>query len=69
LFSVRARQNFACNILESQMNGRLTDPDGRPGPLMDLLEKLDLSFTGIFAAELAVNMFSNLWERFVKDSW
>jgi hypothetical protein len=34
-----------------------------------LLEQLDIVFTVIFTAELAVNMISNLWDRFVNDSW
>ena len=62
-------QNFACNIFESEMNGRLTDSEGRPGPIMELLEHLDLAFTGIFAVELGVNMLANMWERFVNDGW
>mmetsp|Transcript_76731 Transcript_76731/g.206772 ORF Transcript_76731/g.206772 Transcript_76731/m.206772 type:complete len:291 (-) Transcript_76731:88-960(-) len=61
--------NFVCNIIESQMRERLTDKDGTPSRLAEVLKTLDLAFTIVFAAELAVNMLSNLWSRFVGDGW
>ena len=62
-------QNFMCSIIDSQLTGRLTDAAGNPTPAAMLLDVLDKAFTGVFTAELAVNMASNLWTRFVHDPW
>eukprot|EP00292_Cryptomonas_paramecium_P008747 CAMPEP_0113714766 /NCGR_PEP_ID=MMETSP0038_2-20120614/32824_1 /TAXON_ID=2898 /ORGANISM="Cryptomonas paramecium" /LENGTH=283 /DNA_ID=CAMNT_0000641829 /DNA_START=125 /DNA_END=972 /DNA_ORIENTATION=- /assembly_acc=CAM_ASM_000170 len=55
--------NFVCNIVESQLTGRLTDEHGNPTDSANTLEALDKAFTGVFAFELLVNMVSNLWSR------
>ena len=62
-------QNFVCTIVESQLTGQLTDTAGDPTPAALLLNALDKAFTAIFTVELAVNMASNLWTRFVHDPW
>ena len=62
-------QNFTCSIIDSELTGRLTDAAGNPTPAATLLDSLDKAFTAIFTVELAVNMASNLWTRFVHDPW
>ena len=62
-------QNFACSIVDSQLTGRLADAAGNPTPAARTLDALDRAFTAVFAAELAVNMASNLWARFAHDPW
>ncbi len=61
--SPRARgQNFGCTIAESQFIARLTDARGAPTAFARNLDALNLAFTLLFTAELAVNAFSN-WCR------
>ena len=62
-------QNFGCNIVEAQLAGTLQDASGAPTEAAAQLESLDYAFTAVFMVELAVNMASNLWDRFVTDSW
>jgi hypothetical protein len=59
-------QNFGCSIAEAQLAGTLQESDGA---LIARLEALDRAFTAVFTVELAVNMASNLWSRFVTDAW
>ena len=51
--------NFVANILEAQSGGKLDD----------ILEALDLVFTGLFTFELIVNLFATLFAEFFADPW
>ena len=62
-------QNCGCSILDSQLTGRQTDASGAPTGTAVVLAVLDKAFTGVFTFELAVNMASNMWARFVHDPW
>ena len=55
--------------MEAQLAGTLQDESGEPTGAAAQLESLDYAFTAVFTVELAVNMASNLWDRFVSDSW
>ena len=62
-------QNFCCNVVEAQLAEKLHDESGAPTEISMQLESPDLAFTAVFTAELAVNLASNLWDRFVSDTW
>jgi len=61
--------NFVTNALEAQMINSLYNEDGSPSDFKQILDKLDLFFTIIFLAELALNMYAHLLWEFVKDGW
>ena len=65
----RGLQNFVCTIVESEFVSELTTASGAPTPLSALLERLNLLFTAVFAAELAVNALANWFRPFVTDAW
>ena len=55
--------NFLCNAVEAE----LLPPEGSKED--HVLETLDKIFVALFTIELGVNMFANLWTRFVSDGW
>jgi hypothetical protein len=57
-----------CTILESQYIDSVQD-DGAHAQLSQQLERLNLVFTFLFTAELAVNAFSNWLRPFVTNPW
>ena len=61
-------QNFVCTILESQY---IDSPGGggEHAQITALLERLNLFFTFLFAAELALNAFSNWLRPFATNGW
>jgi voltage-gated sodium channel len=61
--------NFVINAWEAQISNSLFNDDGSPSSHKKILDKLDLFFTIVFAAELAVNMYAHLLWDFVRDGW
>ena len=53
--------NFLVNLAEAQVPA--TDESTA------LFGAIDLGFTAVFALELLVNLFANLWTAFVSDAW
>jgi voltage-gated sodium channel len=61
--------NFVTNALEAQMSNSLYNDDGSPSSFKQILEEMDLFFTIVFLAELALNMYAHLLWEFLKDGW
>jgi hypothetical protein len=62
-------QNFGCTIAESQFIQNLQDEFGQPTEFARTLDQLNLFFTLLFTAELAVNAFSHWFHPFIQNSW
>ena len=63
------RQNFCSNVLQLQFADQLTGIDGGPNGAGRALDTLDRFFTGVFAVELALNMFALWFSDFWSDGW
>ena len=62
-------QNFGCTIAESQFVDNLQNEDGSPTTFAHNLDKMNLFFTLLFTAELAVNAFSHWFRPFIQNAW
>jgi hypothetical protein len=63
------RQNFALNIVESQLIDEINRPDGSPTDLGRSLKTLNVLFLVLFIAELLTNLAVNWWRRFFRSPW
>ncbi len=63
------RQNFVCTIVEAEFIPDLTNKDGSPTTLANLLDKFNLLFTVIFTIELAINALAHWFRPFITDMW
>ena len=63
------RQNFMCTIVEAEFASELTNEDGSPSRIANLLDNLNLLFTVVFTVELAINAFANWFRPFITDVW
>lgn len=55
--------NFMCNAVEAE----LLPQEGSQED--NVLEAFDRVFVALFTIELGINMFANLWTRFLADGW
>ena len=67
--STRPSQNFACTLAESELSTALTNPDGSQTPLSALIDRLNLLFTIVFAAELLANALAHWPRPFLSNPW
>jgi len=69
LMALMIMANFGATITEVQFVDSLANPDGSPTQLQVTLDRLNLFFTLLFTAELAVNAFSHWFFAFVRNPW
>jgi hypothetical protein len=55
--------NFCANLIEAQLAGNLTEEDGSPNQEQRMLDFADLTFTCLFTAELAVNLYAHWFQE------
>ncbi len=64
-----SQQNFVCTIVEAEFTPDLTNDDGSPTMLANLLDYFNLFFTVIFTVELAINALAHWFRPFITDMW
>ena len=55
--------NFCANLIEAQLAGNLTEEDGSPNQEQRMLDFADLTFTCLFTAELALNLYAHWFQE------
>ena len=60
--------NFCANLIEAEMTEKLIN-DGSPSQVQQVLDIADHIFTGLFTAELALNIYAHWFFEFVTDGW
>ena len=58
-----------CTIVEAEFTPELTNDDGSPTMLSNLLDYFNLLFTVIFTVELAINALAHWFRPFITDVW
>eukprot|EP00292_Cryptomonas_paramecium_P009258 CAMPEP_0113682744 /NCGR_PEP_ID=MMETSP0038_2-20120614/12857_1 /TAXON_ID=2898 /ORGANISM="Cryptomonas paramecium" /LENGTH=250 /DNA_ID=CAMNT_0000601895 /DNA_START=112 /DNA_END=861 /DNA_ORIENTATION=- /assembly_acc=CAM_ASM_000170 len=61
--------NFGCTILETQFIDQMSAKDGSDTPMGRTMNVLNLFFTVVFTAELAVNAFAHYLYPFIYNGW
>ncbi len=67
--ALRARQNFLVSMAEAQLNLELQDAAGRPTPAAEVIDTINVAFNALFAAELALNLYSHWFLAFFGNAW
>jgi len=61
--------NFCANLIEAEMTEKLINDDGSPSQVQQVLDIADHIFTGLFTAELALNIYAHWFLEFITDGW
>jgi hypothetical protein len=65
----RSLQNFVINAAQAQLNGQLLADNGSLSEVGSLLDRLDVAFTCVFAAELIFNAFAHWFTPFITNQY